>query len=425
MPPGGHSKRPGERNSALYTAVCRGDAALVAKLLKSKRGGQRDGRAAAAAAAGAPAALDLEELSRGSTALHAACGTGQPRIVAMLIEAGANPNTVRPKDGYTPLLIAVETGERDIVKALLEAKADPNLSSHVEGVAPLHVAAAQGMTEIALDLLRAGANQLQPTLGKLLRPIHYASFSGHVEILELLVEAAAAAACDDGERACKLLLQLSDARGQQPLQCAVRDGARARDTVLALLGMGAEVDGGTLGPAPTPLMIAAMKVLPAVAKVLVEAGANVNARHADGETVLHMSARMCDAATAGLLLAGGADRFARNRGGLDADALLRMPVTSIRPVHMPPPTKAEEEAFGRLLVRAPALRASSWRWPVRGGGGSCSDAVRHAPTSATTAFPKGLDVLVRRSRSDSRQQHSDNRCRKDGGWVPLSSLLWR
>ncbi|CAM9850740.1 unnamed protein product, partial [Ectocarpus fasciculatus] len=284
MPQGGHSKRPRERNSALYTAVCRGDAGLVAKLLKPKRDGQRDGNAAAAAAAGAPAALDLEELSRGSTALHAACGTGQTRIVAMLMEAGADPNTVRSKDGNTPLLIAVEMGERDIVKALLEAKADPDLSNHTEGAAPLHVAAQQGMAEIALELLRAGANQLQPTLGKLLRPIHYASFSGHVNILELLVEAAAAAAaCDDGERARKLLLQLSDARGHQPLLCAVRDGARSRDTVLALLGMGAEVDGGSPPPAPTPppptpLMLAAMKVLPAVAKALVEAGANVNAR---------------------------------------------------------------------------------------------------------------------------------------------------
>ncbi|CBJ31887.1 conserved unknown protein [Ectocarpus siliculosus] len=279
MRQGGHSKRPREGNSALYTAVCRGDADLVAELLKPKPHGQRDG--SAAAAAGAPAALDLEELSRGSTALHAGCGTGQSRIVAMLIEAGADPNTVRPKDGYSPLLIAVEVRERDIVKALLEAKADPELSSHAEGIAPLHMAASQGMTEIVFDLLRAGANQLQPTLGKLLAPIHYASFSGCVDILELLVEGAAAAACDDGLLARKLLLQLSDARGHQPLHCAVRDGARARDTVLALLGMGAEVDGGALPalpPPPTPLMLAALKVLPAIAKVLIEAGANVNAR---------------------------------------------------------------------------------------------------------------------------------------------------
>ncbi|CAB1119483.1 unnamed protein product [Ectocarpus sp. CCAP 1310/34] len=178
MRQGGHSKPPREGNSALYTAVCRGDANLAAELLKSKRHGQPDG--SAAAAAGAPAALDLEELSRGSTALHAACGTWQSRIVAMLIEAGADPNTVSPKDGYSPLLIAV---------------------GHAEGIAPLHMAASQGMTEIILDLLRAGANQLQPTLGKLLAPIHYASSSGCVDTLELLVEGAAAATCDDSSRA--------------------------------------------------------------------------------------------------------------------------------------------------------------------------------------------------------------------------------
>ncbi|CAN0016546.1 unnamed protein product, partial [Ectocarpus sp. 8 AP-2014] len=61
----------------------------------------------------------------------------------MLIEAGADPNTVRPKDGYSPLLIAVKVRERGIVKALLEAKADPELSSHAEGIAPLHMAASQ------------------------------------------------------------------------------------------------------------------------------------------------------------------------------------------------------------------------------------------------------------------------------------------
>lgn len=76
------------------------------------------------------------------------------------------------------------------------------------------------------------------------------------------------------------------------------------------------MDGGTLPalpPPPTPLILAALKVLPAIAKVLIEAGANVNVRQVDGETVLHISARMCDAATAGLLLTGGADPLARPR----------------------------------------------------------------------------------------------------------------
>lgn len=48
-----------------------------------------------------------------------------PRIVHLLLQAGADPNTPR-SDGWTPLMLAAQCAERDLVRTLLEAGADPH-----------------------------------------------------------------------------------------------------------------------------------------------------------------------------------------------------------------------------------------------------------------------------------------------------------
>ena len=81
-------------------AVMRNDAERIAALVK--------------------AGVWLDETDEGETALHWAVSRRHTGIVAMLLEAGANPN-VPDNDGYTPLHDVAEMGDCPPVKAMAEA----------------------------------------------------------------------------------------------------------------------------------------------------------------------------------------------------------------------------------------------------------------------------------------------------------------
>ncbi|VEL15720.1 unnamed protein product [Protopolystoma xenopodis] len=84
-------------------------------------------------------------MSLGSqTALHVACRSGNPELVASLIEAGASVHAVA-KDTYTPLHIAAKEG----------------VSSHTTGSTEIHGyqgGQTPGHIEVVQLLLCAGAN---------------------------------------------------------------------------------------------------------------------------------------------------------------------------------------------------------------------------------------------------------------------------
>ena len=75
---------------------------------------------------------DLEERDRIGTPLHHAAARGQAAVVALLLEAGADPNALT-RYGATALHRAAWRGDRASVERLLAAGADPGIESIIDG----------------------------------------------------------------------------------------------------------------------------------------------------------------------------------------------------------------------------------------------------------------------------------------------------
>ena len=99
---------------------------------------------------------DEEGHNPGLTLLHSAAADGQISLVAVLLDAGADPDA-RDANGWTPLAYACGNDEHgaSVVSCLLEHGADPHAVSHDNSTA-LHAAAASNNVDICKLLIAAG-----------------------------------------------------------------------------------------------------------------------------------------------------------------------------------------------------------------------------------------------------------------------------
>jgi uncharacterized protein len=164
--------------------------------------------------------------------------------------------------GRSEIADAAMAGNTSVVRALLEKKADVN-TPQVDGTTALHWAVQSNNLEMTEMLLRAGAavsaaNQLGAA------PMQLAAINGNAGILERLIKAGA----DSNAR-------LSPT-GDTALMIAARSGAL--DAVKVLLDRGAQINMREAWGGTTALMWAIAERHPGVAKLLVERGADVNAK---------------------------------------------------------------------------------------------------------------------------------------------------
>jgi ankyrin len=214
--------------------------------------------------------------SQGLAPLHLAAEHGQLAMVRFLLDRGAVV-TAADRDGKTALHFAAEHGYRDMAKLLIARGASPDAVDG-EGRSPLHVAAQSGQTDVAQVLLDAGADMrmLSRQDGT---PLHLAALTGRLEMVRLLL-------------ARRAPVDANDAWIGTPLMAAVRHW-------------------------PFHLLdeAASEQLAVQIATVLLDAGANVNARSRGGKTALHYAARDGYHAIARMLLARGADVNAADQGG--------------------------------------------------------------------------------------------------------------
>ena len=289
--------------------------------------------------------------------LHkAARWTGNPTIVQLLLEAGADPSA-RDDDGLTPLHRGAVNNNPVVTLHLLAAGADPNAPDN-QGYTPLHYSAAQsGNGRVVARLLAGGADPLaESNDGR--TPLHSAlRYAAARSVISVLVQAGAAdnltplqlaALQGDSDAVASLLADgadpnLADGYGWTPLHFAVP--LSGSEIVSALLQAGADPSVRTGGGAAA-LHLAAPQATLAVVSDLLREGADPNAK--DGEieqaqSPLHLAAAsQDDPSVVVALLNAGADASVRDDNG-------QLPVDLARAND----AMTGSDAYARLAVSQP------------------------------------------------------------------------
>lgn len=256
----------------------------------------------------------------GRTWLHWSSMSGQMEVVKLLLDAGAKVNTTYHEDsgagGETPLIGAAREGRTEIVKILIAAGADMNAVMTWNRTA-LYFVAEQKNPELMSVLLKAGADpNIADDEGK--TPLMRAAEAGQTENAKLLI--AAKADVNATERmgdGCRSALVVALRKHQW-------------DIADALLDAGADVKGSSrifniFGI--TPLMFAVSTSVKGgndssaqlrVVQKMIKAGADVNAQgqlEFGGATALHIAADTGDEAIVKLLIEAGANVNAKDKEG--------------------------------------------------------------------------------------------------------------
>jgi ankyrin repeat protein len=204
-------------------------------------------------------------------ALFAAASAGDPKHIADAIAGGAESGAWN-RDGRAAIHLAAEAGHSAAVLALVDAGANIDRREEGLGKNALLLAIQQHRTETVLLLLGRGADVTLATNG--VTPLSASSHQGtRLEVVHALLAAGA-------------ITHARDPRHRSaPLVAASRNGGTA--IVEALLAQGVAVDAGL--PGWTGLMAASRMGKLATARFLIEAGADVDARTADGRTALSLA----------------------------------------------------------------------------------------------------------------------------------------
>ena len=188
-----------------------------------------------------------------------ACRKGDLSLVKQMIKRGMDPNIVPEHLDTRPLPAAADGGDLRMVKFLLKVGADPNLPNKGLGFPP---------------------NAF---------PLEAACKTGHLKIVELLVAHGA---------------NINRGGIFSPLKTAV--SSWQPEVVRYLLRVGARIE-------PNMMQQAAWRGHSGILQQLIDAGAGIHHTDADGTTPLHSAAKKRDSELTRMLIAAGADVNARAR----------------------------------------------------------------------------------------------------------------
>lgn len=330
-----------------------------------------------------------------------ACGAlgRHPSVVQALLEAGADPNLSADHYGRTPLMLASSKSDIESVRLLIAAGAIVSAVDH-EGVNALMTAAAGDCAECVETLIRAGADVRSTAAEKsdYGTALDFAAEKGNFAAIESLISAGAVVPNEAS------LLHLAVA-------------LKRADVVQAYIASGADLNAKDVY-GRTPLhydqlthsdafkavevngRMQLVGVEATITKMLLEAGADVNAPDDLGQTALHLASISFHEDRIRWLIAAGADPSIKSASGFTAAEVFRRAWETI-----PRPTSSSEQdrradllAFSTQLALLEGRDAVAAAEAVLQGHDRSSDPLmHHAPP------PPGLVVKAVLSSDDGAQ----------------------
>ena len=214
----------------------------------------------------------------GATALHWAAHRNDLAGATLLIEAGADVNAANAL-GATPLWLAAINGSADMVERLLDSGGNPNVSLNM-GETPLMTASRSGSLPTVQLLLEHGADVNAAELERAQTALMWAVAQQHGDVARVLIQNDA-----DLYARTEVWYQLENTAGNTNTSGNFR-----------------MAHGGS-----TPLLFAARNGDVETARVLVDAGADVQDTEASGASALVIAAHSGHGALGMYLLGQGAD----------------------------------------------------------------------------------------------------------------------
>lgn len=202
---------------------------------------------------GAP--VETIDKNNGESPLLIAAKVKDPRFTALLLQAGANPNTPG-LNGYTAMDYAFATGNRLVIPILAKAGAKAATEWNKNQWTPLEYVIVSGKTNM-LDMLIRNSADIDKTDANGWSALHYAAILGKPSLVQKLLKKGAD-------------VNLEDNKDWNPLHFAVLAGRL--DILKILLSNNAKVNRRNKANWP-PLYLAIALRHPDMTKALLEAGA--------------------------------------------------------------------------------------------------------------------------------------------------------
>lgn len=204
----------------------------------------------------------------GTTALHWAVQANDLEMAELLIRAGAKVSAANRADA-TPMLLATINGNAAMIEKLIKAGADPNVPLSKAGDTALMMASRTGKPDAVKVLLDHGAQvNAKETWGDT-TALMWAVSERHPAVVKLLIDHGA-----DVNAKSKFVPSASGRGFEGTTPAAAKPGQPAEEFASGLL---------------TPLMFAAREDDVESARLLIAAGADVNAIEGDGKDALGLA----------------------------------------------------------------------------------------------------------------------------------------